>query len=295
MRLALLGRRRRRSGFAEVHRIHLPHGGHRRAGQTRGDVPVLVGPLNPGGGIRVDKAGNIYIGQRGTVAGHDLPAGFAEDPMYKNMVGVVLKFGPEGGQRPGDWRKWNPKLPLGFSGVKQVYEAYGASSGFDAGCICTRTRFGLDRFDRLYLPDTLAFKVSVRDNNVNEIVSFGGYGNFDAQGPGSIEPEPEIPLGWATAVAASDEHIYIGDQLNHRVVRADKTWAAEAVTPLPQQPRYFFSSVSGSNPKSSRRWPSWVHSSGWGFSAIRRLASARRGSISCSRSDSISTRSKLVR
>lgn len=34
-------------------------------------------------------------------------------------------------------------------------------------------------------------------------------------------------LGWPITAGASDKYIYVGDCLNHRVVRADKTWAAE--------------------------------------------------------------------
>lgn len=33
--------------------------------------------------------------------------------------------------------------------------------------------------------------------------------------------------------AAGDKRIYVGDPLNHRVVRADKTWAAEETCALP--------------------------------------------------------------
>ncbi len=69
--------------------------------------------------------------------------------------------------------------------------------------------------------------MSVRDNADNEILNFGGYGNFDAQGPKSAEPKPGIPLGWPIFAGASDKYIYVGDGLNHRVVRVDKTFAAE--------------------------------------------------------------------
>jgi hypothetical protein len=48
-------------------------------------------------------------------------------------------------------------------------------------CACTRPRFDVDGFGRLYLPDALTFSVSVRDNADNEIVRFGAYGNYDCQ------------------------------------------------------------------------------------------------------------------
>ena len=47
------------------------------------------------------------------------------------------------------------------------------------------------------------------------------------------EPRLAIPLGWPVAVAATDRHVYVGDCLNHRVVRADKTFAVEATCPIP--------------------------------------------------------------
>ena len=113
----------------------------------------------------------------------------------------------------------------------QTYAASGPISGSWAStqsvCHCTRPRFGLDEYGRLYIPHGVTFKVSVRDNADNEFLSFGGYGNFDAQGPESKEPKPEIPLGWPIFAGASDKHIYVGDGLNHRVVRVDKKFAAE--------------------------------------------------------------------
>ena len=36
-----------------------------------------------------------------------------------------------------------------------------------------------------------------------------------------------IPLGWPVFAGASDKYVYVGDALNHRVVRADKVFAAE--------------------------------------------------------------------
>ena len=96
-----------------------------------------------------------------------------------------------------------------------------------------KPRFDVDDFGRLYIPNGITYEVSVRDNAGNEIVRFGGYGNFDCQGPASQEPQPAIPLGWPVTAGASDRFIYVGDCLNHRVVRVDKTFAAEAVSAIP--------------------------------------------------------------
>jgi hypothetical protein len=85
----------------------------------------------------------------------------------------------------------------------------------------------VDPYGRLYIPNGWTYKVTLVDNSDNQILSFGGYGNWDAQGPASSEPKPEIPLGWPVYAGASDKYIYVGDALNHRVVRADKKFALE--------------------------------------------------------------------
>jgi len=47
------------------------------------------------------------------------------------------------------------------------------------------------------------------------------------------EPSPAIPIGWPVCVGASDRYIYVGDCLNHRIVRVDKKFAAESLIELP--------------------------------------------------------------
>src|SRR5439155_3061768 len=101
-------------------------------------------------------------------------------------------------------------------------------------CACTKPRFDVDDYGRLYIPNAITYSVSVRDNADNEIVQFGAYGNLDCQGPGSKEPRPEIPLGWPVTAGASDKYIYVGDCLNHRVVRVDKKFAAEVTVAVPK-------------------------------------------------------------
>jgi hypothetical protein len=198
--------------------------------------PTLIGHLqDAGGGVRADAAGNIYVGQLKFPKGYTPPKGFEKDPLFAGNSGTVLKFGPKGGDRPNPGRDWwqhldDPGLVVGMTGVLGAYPGLGP---MQTGCVCGKPRFDLDGFGRLYLPNGFTFKVAVVDNAGNEVLKFGGYGNFDAQGPKSKEPKPEIPLGWPTAAGVSDKYIYVGDALNHRVVRADKTWAAEATCALP--------------------------------------------------------------
>jgi len=190
--------------------------------------PALISyVLDQGGSLRLDPAGNIYVLELGLPRGFTPPKGFEKDPAYTHCTGSIYKFTPKGGEfirKPdGSWDA---------EGSVAMYTApCGPISGnWNSGmsvCHCTRPRFGLDAYGRLYLPNGITFKVTVRDNADNEIISFGGYGNWDAQGPGSAEPKPEIPLGWPIFASASDKYIYVGDGLNHRVVRTDKVFAVE--------------------------------------------------------------------
>jgi hypothetical protein len=195
-------------------------------GQGRGQaIPAIISyVLDMGGSLRVDHAYNLYVLEIGLPKGFVPPKGFEKDPRYTKAVGTIYKFTPKGGEF-----KKAERPPLEAVGAVQTYPGCGTISGGAGGgsCHCQRPRFGLDGYGRLYIPNGVTYKVSVRDNADNEIVNFGGYGNWDAQGPQSAEPRPEIPLGWPMFAGPSDRHIYVGDGLNHRVVRVDKRFAAE--------------------------------------------------------------------
>ena len=191
-------------------------------------VPAAVTNMDGhGGSIRVDNRGNIYVLQIGLPKGFTPPKGFEQDPAYLRCTGTIHRFGPEGGQFKAPRR--GPIAPVG---AKASYPGCAPLSGRWSStisvCVCTKPRFDVDGFGRLYIPNAFTYKVRVVDNAGNPILRFGGYGNFDAAGPGSAEPKPEIPLGWPITAGASDRYIYVGDCLNHRVVRADKVFAAEA-------------------------------------------------------------------
>ena len=172
--------------------------------------------------VRADAAGNAYVLQTGLPKGHVFPKGFEKSPGYLGASGTIYKFGPKGGE-------FQKGAPVG------ALHAYATACGPISGqwastgsvCRCTKPRFDVDPYGRLYIPNGMTFKVTLVDNTDNPILTFGGYGNWDAQGPKSSEPKPEIPLGWPVFAGASDKYVYVGDALNHRVVRADKVFAAE--------------------------------------------------------------------
>jgi len=194
-------------------------------------MPVAIDYVSGyGGSLRVDLDGNIYLLQSSLPKGFKKPVGYEKDTAYRVATGTILKFGPKGGKRKvpvnSGGRGGNP---LEYSGLLNMYPDCGPISSWNCAgsCACTKPRFDVDDYGRLYIPNAMTFKVSVRDNAGKEIVKFGHYGNLDCQGPESKEPKPEIPLGWPVTVGASDKYIYVGDCLNHRIVRVDKKWATE--------------------------------------------------------------------
>lgn len=195
------------------------------------EIPVAVrGVSGYGGSIRVDVKGNIYLLQNGRPKGHKPPPGYEKDVAYRVATGTILKFGPKGAVATQDINSGGRrKNVLDFKGTLAMYPDCGPISAWNCAgsCACTKPRFDVDRYGRLYIPNAMTFSISVRDNANNEIVRFGNYGNFDSQGPKSAEPKPEIPLGWPVAAGTSERFIYVGDCLNHRVVRVDKTYTLD--------------------------------------------------------------------
>jgi hypothetical protein len=201
----------------------------REEGKKETTPAAISGVVGYGGSIRVDPAGNIYLLQAGVPDDFPAPPGFEHDEAFHHAMGTIYKFPPTG----GSVRSRNGTV-LGVDGAVAAYAGCGPVSRWNAvgSCACTKPRFDVDGFGRLYIPNAITFSVSVRDNADNEIARFGGYGNYDCQGPGSAEPPPgapAIPLGWPVTAGASGKAIYVGDTLNHRVVRVDKKWAAERV------------------------------------------------------------------
>jgi hypothetical protein len=188
-------------------------------------VPAAItGVIGYGGSLRVDSQGNLYLLQAGLPKGFRPPTGWEKDEAHARAAGTIYKFPPQGGEvhaKGGVVQK--------VTGAIGQYPGCGPISRWNAvgACACTKPRFDVDGYGRLYVPDGIAFRVTVRDNADNEIVTFGAYGNLDCRGPRSQEPAPAIPLGWPVCVGTSERYIYVGDVLNHRVVRVDRRWAAE--------------------------------------------------------------------
>jgi len=227
---------------------------------------AVIGPITASnGGIRVDLAGNIYVGLWLWPEGHPRPQGFRKDPAYLHSVGSVVKFTPAGGFMAVTSKDWGsdfmdviPRTPgargiemhsggrprLAFvEGAIRAYPGLAPFShtgfGGNSCCVCRSPRFDLDRYGRLAMPNAVTNSVIVLDNAGNRIIEFGAYGNFDSQ---YVNPNtdrgrenrptvatPSIPLAWPTGVGVSGDHFYVNDTYNRRVVRVDKICAAEVL------------------------------------------------------------------
>jgi hypothetical protein len=212
---------------------------------------AIIGPVpSDNGGIRVDLKGNIYMGMRVLPRGFTAPAGYEKAPDYLGFTGSVVKFRPEGGAALGipdaeSKDSTAPKLETNKPGVTiegglAIYPGVAPFSGGGYGgnsscCVCRVSRFDLDSYGRLALPNVVSCSVRILDNSGNLICEFGKYGNFDSQyvpedskDQKPIVSTPEIPLAWPTGAGFTEKAVYVCDTYNRRVVRADFTWSAEA-------------------------------------------------------------------
>ena len=180
----------------------------------------VVGPLDDqSGGLKVDRAGNLYVGCNDTLKG---------GPKLRPLEGCVVKIGPKGGglvARKGDADGLQMAKSF-FEGAVTVYPHLAPRTS--GGCVCKEGRFDLDEYGRLYVPDVHDFCIRVYDNAANLLCRLGHYGNADSAGPGSLVPGPAIPLGWPMTCGVNRAgRLYIGDVLNQRIVRVDLGAAAE--------------------------------------------------------------------
>jgi hypothetical protein len=188
------------------------------------------------GGLKIDAAGNLYVGVPGWPKSHTLP--YSSPAFFSGASVVKFKPSPDstdaGKTRPAEAMDWQgPRCSPWLAGALAAYphQSPNGASGDHLGCTCKEARFDLDLYGRLYIPNALTYRVTVVDNSGNVILKAGHYGNADSQGPGTDSPlkTPEIPLGWPMTVGAAPDHghVYAGDVVNNRIVRIDLVHAAE--------------------------------------------------------------------
>ena len=101
-----------------------------------------------------------------------------------------------------------------------------------ANCECVVARMDADGWGRIFFPDVPGYSIQVIDAQGNFITRFGEYGNYDAQGPRSAVPKPEIPFWSPDSVAALDSYAAIVDSHNRRVVQVKLSYVAEETAEL---------------------------------------------------------------
>ncbi|MER3417420.1 MAG: hypothetical protein C4346_01975 [Chloroflexota bacterium] len=190
------------------------------------------------GGVQFDLQGNLYVGYRDKKPTTIIP-GFEGD-RFAEAMGRIHKYSPTGTMESGNLF---PTIPAGPAMTYDVL--YGA---FDTDCLTRFPRFSVDGFGRIYYPTNIAPRITVIDNAGNEILSFGTYGNRDSMGglPGDLVPTKGIPLGFPNSVAVTDNYIYVGDMVNHRLLRLRKVFQVEVSSSIGNA-RKGFGQSHGSN------------------------------------------------
>jgi DNA-binding beta-propeller fold protein YncE len=170
------------------------------------------------GGIRFDLRGNLYVGINN---GHvkTPPPGYAKDSTYRRVTARIYKYAPTGSLKSGALFTSAPSAPakvydVHFSPMPRAYHT---------------PRFGVDGWGRLYYPNGVRSRVSVIDNQGNQILSFGTWGNRDSMGglKGDLVPTKDVPMACPNSVDATDDYIYVSDMNNIRLLRLAKTFSAE--------------------------------------------------------------------
>jgi DNA-binding beta-propeller fold protein YncE len=215
-------------------------------GKTTKDVVKLACPV---GGIKVDPQGNIYVGAFVLPKGKTLPDCFEgklpgtlkQGPkwFYSNLYGTLLKFKPSGGALvKADDGQFTAGVSFRRHPVKAeglLWSHYGLSPmpSRYTGCSCQTPRFDVDRFGRVFVPDTLRFSVKVLDGSGAQIGRFGHYGNLDdALADTKANGNARIHTAWPHALAVTDKMVYVADMLNHHVVAVKLAAAAEETASL---------------------------------------------------------------
>ncbi len=180
---------------------------------------TAFGPPSTAGGARFDPKGNLYLGSYDGKP-DNIPEGFAADKLFAGNMLRIHKYAPTGSLAQGDLFPTQPKGPA------KVYDVH--FGAFGDGKFRRSARFGVDGYGRIYYPTSLSQTVSVIDNEGNPVLSFGTYGNRDSTGglPGDLVPTKGIPMAYPNSVDASDDHIYVADLVNVRLLRLAKTFAA---------------------------------------------------------------------
>lgn len=233
--------------YAEIH-IFDKHG------KPVGMDIVAQGAMD-GHGTLVDPRGDVYF----LAGGHRVYDGKTD---FWPLTGCVIKFQRGRGrficaggygvpvpltkERTPDFP---PQLSCGTKGRFWVQDAEWIYPGVGfvhpgAPCQCWNSRFAVDYFGRVFVPETVRNQVAVLDTNGNLILHIGKYGNVDdgvplvpdqrfrTEKPRSLGGD-EVALMYTCYVAThSDRRLFIADGGNARILSVKLGYHADEQVPL---------------------------------------------------------------
>ena len=159
----------------------------------------------------------MYISSKGGTF-EDLSKGYAREKRY---FARIFKFASTGSMKDGCLYPSPPEKPV------KTYEVHLSPIGSDY----KTPRFGVDEYGRIYYPSGIEARVGAIDNEGNQILRFGTYGNRDSMGglEGDLVQTKDIPMAWPNSVDATDDYIYVTDIINTRLLRLQKTFELEEI------------------------------------------------------------------
>jgi hypothetical protein len=172
----------------------------------------------------------------------------------EEMYGSVLKFGPQGGGLYKESIFSNTSeleagkdldtltvarytlradgLEWAYFGLSPMFSHYGhiratAAGGIDnpmanmarlgSRCLCQVSRFDVDGFGRVFLPDAFKISLVAVDNNRNRIFIYG-HKEFWADNDAQIRSGQVRLPAWPHAVEVTDRRVYVADQFHNQIM-----------------------------------------------------------------------------
>ncbi|MFC1672446.1 hypothetical protein ACFL01_04855, partial [Planctomycetota bacterium] len=200
----------------------------------------LMKMSHTGGCVGVDAAGRLYVAETLRPRARRYPDFYPGDPnnYFRKWYGVLLRMNPDGGAIEPAAGLHNEYVgrynrPVKVTGAQWGY--YGISPmPQQAGCQCRMAYFDVDEWGRVWMPDEAGYCITVLDSSGKVVTRFGAYGNWDSRGAGSAMPEPPIPLWGPGRVAVLDDHAFVADTHNRRIVQVAVGGQAREEVPVPE-------------------------------------------------------------
>jgi RNA polymerase sigma-70 factor (ECF subfamily) len=207
--------------------------------------PAALTGLFDCNGLRVGRSGAVYLVTGVKPLGQALPEGLAAGGKFGSQWGSLVKFNSAYDKYPigrmvGLWEDKDADNPTHFipwrGGARKLrfdnslwtYGGVSPMSAVPGGCVCLKSSFDLDFYERSFVPAAQTYSVNVIDANGNVAARLGSYGNIGDLAVGK-PPAFDIPR----SVAVTDEAVWVHDLQHRAVVKARLTYATEETVPAP--------------------------------------------------------------